>query len=649
MKLATSLRKDSTAPINYMVKCLTSALTHRQLTLSLIGGACLLIAVLADLHEGSLWQLVALSSYVLSYVIGGFYKAREGVTDLLKERTFNVEILMILAALGAASIGYWSEGAILIFIFSLSGALETYTWDKSKKDLSKLVEMAPLEANKWLNDGKTVTVSVEDLAIGDTILIRSGERVPADGKVIRGETVIDEAPITGEPLSVSKKEGDDVYNGTMNGSGPVIVEVMKENADTLFQKMIKLVEQAKASRPPTQLFIEKIEGPYVIAVLLGMIIMLVLPPLAFNAPFQETFYKAMVFLVVASPCAVVASIMPALLSAISNGARRGILMKGGTYLEQLSKTAVVAFDKTGTITEGKPKVTNWFWTLPEDITPYVIALEQQSNHPLAKAIITFCENNGPRQQVTISSSRDVTGFGIVGSIDQDQWAIGNYKLMTSLKGEKTGTLTEELINLTTTWESEGKTLVYIARNGEIIGVLAIKDAIREDARKLVNYMQKQGLKTVIITGDQESTAQAIAKEAGVDDWISSCLPADKVKKITQLKETYGPITMVGDGVNDAPAMAKADIGIAMGCGTDVAIDTADMVLMKSELEKIAFSYQLSKKLNRIIGQNLIFSISVIIGLLLTNFTQGLSLPIGVLGHEGSTILVILNGLRLLRF
>ncbi|MCR6108262.1 heavy metal translocating P-type ATPase [Salipaludibacillus agaradhaerens] len=649
MKLATSLKKDPPVPIDYMIKCLTSAFTHRQLTLSLLGGACLLIAMLADLYEGSLWQFVALTSYVLSYVIGGFYKAREGVTDLLNERAFNVEILMILAALGAASIGYWNEGAILIFIFSLSGALETYTWDKSKKDLSKLVEMAPLEANKWLNDGRTMTVSVEDLAIGDTILIRSGERVPADGKVIRGETVIDEAPITGEPLSVSKQEGDDVYTGTMNGSGPIMVEVMKENADTLFQKMIKLVEQAKASRPPTQLFIEKIEGPYVIAVLLGMTIMLVLPPLAFNAPFQETFYKAMVFLVVASPCAVVASIMPALLSAISNGARRGILMKGGTYLEQLSKTAVVAFDKTGTITEGKPKVTNWFCSLPEDITPYVIALEQQSNHPLAKAIVTFCEKNGAHQQVTISSCQDMTGFGIVGSIGQDQWAIGNYKLMTSLKKEKGTVLTEELSELTNKWENEGKTLVYIARNTQIIGLIAIKDAIREDAQELVNYLENQGLQTIMITGDQETTAQAIAKEAGVGDWISSCLPADKVKKITQLKETYGPIIMVGDGVNDAPAMAKADIGIAMGCGTDVAIDTADMVLMKSELEKIAFSYQLSKKLNRIITQNLIFSVSVIIALLITNFTQGLSLPIGVLGHEGSTILVILNGLRLLKF
>lgn len=649
MKLAIPLWKGSPSPIDYTIKCVTCALTHRQLTLSLLGGACLLIALLADLNDESFWQLVALSSYVLSYVIGGFYKAKEGLTDLLKERTFNVEVLMILAALGAASIGYWSEGAILIFIFSLSGALETYTWHKSKKDLSKLVEMAPLEANKWLNDGRTMTVSVEDLAIGDTILIRSGERVPADGKVLRGETVIDEAAITGEPLSVSKKEGDDVYTGTMNGSGPIMVEVMKENSDTLFQKMIKLVEQAKTDRPPTQLFIEKIEGPYVITVLFGMAVMLTLPPLAFNAPFEETFYKTMVFLVVASPCAVVASIMPALLSAISNGARRGILMKGGTYLEQLSKTAVVAFDKTGTITEGKPKVINWYCSLQEDITPYVIALEQQSNHPLAKAIIRFCEKNGTNQQVTISSSQDMTGFGIVGSIGQDQWAIGNYKLMTSLKKEKATILTEELTELTNKWENEGKTLVYIAKNGQVIGLLAIKDAIREDARALVKYLQKQGLKTVMLTGDQEATAQAIAKEAGLDDWISSCLPEDKVKKITQLKERYGSIIMVGDGVNDAPAMATADIGIAMGCGTDVAIDTADMVLMKSELEKITFSYRLSKKLNGIITQNLIFSVSVIIALLVINFSQGLSLPIGVLGHEGSTILVILNGLRLLKF
>ncbi|SES19026.1 heavy metal translocating P-type ATPase [Salipaludibacillus aurantiacus] len=628
---------------------------HRQLIMSLSGGIFLAAGLLSDRAGEPGWATAAIVFYILSYAVGGFYKAKEGLEDLIQDRALNVEMLMILAALGAASIGYWSEGAILIFIFSLSGALETYTWQKSEKDLSSLVKLAPLEANRVTAGEELETVPVDDLLVGDRILIRSGERVPADGVVVRGSTSVDESAITGEPVPVDKDLKDEVYNGTMNGRGSIVVEVTKENANSLFQKMIGLVEQAKSSRPPAQQFIEKVEGPYVITVLIVVALMLVIPPLIFTVPFQETFYRAMVLLVVASPCAVVASVMPALLSAISNGARRGVLMKGGTYLEQLSKASAVALDKTGTITKGEPAVTDFCVVEKADsegILKTVAAVEAQSNHPLARAITAFVKKQGISGSVDVESIEDVTGYGVKADIGTAQWKIGNLEMMTGCTETDDTTeeepLPETIDNHRTAWQADGKTVVYVSKNGTIIASLAIKDEIRPEAKQLIDDLHDLGIKTIMITGDHESTAASIAAEAGLDDWVSQCLPERKVTEIDRLKEKYGSVVMVGDGINDAPAMAKADIGIAMGSGTDVAIDTADMVLMKSELEKISLSFKLSKRLNRIVAQNLIFSISVILILIAANFAQQLTLPLGVIGHEGSTILVILNGLRLLR-
>lgn len=624
--------------------------THRQLVMALVGGLFLLAGFLTGLVDGPVWVLLSIFFYLLSYGVGGFFKAKEGLEDLIRHRSLNVEFLMILAALGAASIGYWNEGAILIFIFSLSGAMETYTWQKSEKDLSALVKMAPLEANRLNSQEELQLVPVDDLVVGDRIMIRSGELVPADGIVIRGSTSIDEATITGESVPVNKGIDDHVFNGTMNERGSIVVEVTKENAHSLFQKMIRLVEQAKSNRPPTQQFIEKVEGPYVITVLIVVALMLVVPPFLFGAPFQETFYRAMVLLVVASPCAVVASVMPALLAAISNGARRGVLMKGGTYLEQLSKAQAIAFDKTGTITKGEPMVTDFHVfndseTERQSVLDAAISIETQSNHPLAKAIVGFGETENVSGSERIQSSEDMTGYGVKAVINEETWMIGNLEMMYQSEEREDSTIDHALKDL---WQSQGKTVVYIARNNEVIAMLAIKDEIRLEAKELIANLHKQGIKTIMITGDHEATAQSIATEAGLDDWVSHCLPEQKVTEIDRLREKYGSVVMVGDGVNDAPAMAKADIGIAMGSGTDVAIDTADIVLMNSELEKINSSFKLSRRLNRIVKQNLVFSVSIILLLIATNFAQQLSLPLGVIGHEGSTILVILNGLRLLK-
>ncbi|GAA0454749.1 heavy metal translocating P-type ATPase [Alkalibacillus silvisoli] len=620
-------------------------LRHREMFMAVLGGVLLVVAFLSES-----WGNPALTAviYILTYAVGGYYKAKEGVLDLVQDRSLNVEILMIIAALGAASIGYWHEGAILIFIFSVSGALETHAHQKSERDLSKLIQLAPDEANKLNGDGTITSVSLDDLKIGDRVLVKDGERIPVDGVVMSGQTAVDESTITGESLPVDKFEADEVYNGTINGFSSIVVEVTKENKDSLFQKMIRLVEEAKENRPPSQQLIEKIEGPYVITVLAIAFLMLTLP-LLFGLNFEETFYRAMVLLVVASPCAVVASIMPTLLSAISTGARKGVLMKGGTYLEQLSKMKAVAFDKTGTITKGEPVVTD-FVVLDEfddrDVLQQVVAIENQSSHPIAEAIVKYGHFKGVTSENGVESTEGLTGHGVRAVVDGQIWHIGNEQLMAEVMSG--GKLAKGLIKKKEALQHEGKTVMFIARDEKVIGVMAVKDEIRPEAKALIHSLNERGIKTIMITGDHEQTARKISEEAGINEWISQCLPERKVDEVENLRSEYGSVAMVGDGVNDAPAMAKADIGIAMGSGTDVAIETSDMVLMNSELKNISLSFNLSTRLNRIVKQNLVFSISVILVLIVANFSQNLTLPLGVIAHEGSTILVILNGLRMLK-
>ncbi|ADU32348.1 heavy metal translocating P-type ATPase [Evansella cellulosilytica] len=645
MELKNKSMTEASPFISCCLKASSLVSTHRQLIFSLLGGLFLLFAYIIDRYDLS---SIAIAFYAISYLIGGYYKAKEGVVDLFKDRSLNVEILMLLAAIGAASIGYWGEGAILIFIFSLSGAMETYTWQKSEKDLSRLMSLAPNKATVIGDAGALRTVFIDAIHIGDRVLVRPGERIPVDGIVILGESTVDESTLTGEAIPVIKQANSDVFNGTMNGKGSLTIEVSKRNADSLFHKMIKLVQQAKSERPPTQQWIEKIEGPYVLVVLTMVGIMLIVPYMFFDWSFTETFYRAMVLLVVASPCAVVASVMPALLSAISSGARNGVLMKGGIFLEQLSKADVIAFDKTGTITNGKPEVTDVLIedaVSPADFYRAITAIERQSNHPLAKALVNYCSEKEAGPYPELAFIEDITGYGVKAMVDDAEWCIGSYALM---KKQGDNSLSHEWLQEEKLYRNAGKTVVYVSRNGAIIGAFGVKDQIRHNAKATLHELRKLGLKTVMITGDHEETAASIAAEAGVDDWISESLPEEKVEEVVRLKGQYDSVIMVGDGINDAPALAKADIGIAMGSGTDVAIDTADLVLMKSELNKIKLTLLLSKRMNRIIKQNLVFSVSVIILLIIGNFFQHVSLPLGVIGHEGSTILVILNGLRLLK-
>jgi Zn2+/Cd2+-exporting ATPase len=592
----------------------------------------------------SSFHTIALTLYVLSFIIGGFAKAKEGIEETIANKELNVEMLMIFAAIGSAIIGYWTEGAILIFIFAISGALETYTMNKSYKEISSLMDLQPEEALR-ICGGFEKKVHVSELVIGDQILIKPGERVPSDGKIVKGITNIDEAAITGESIPVTKNVEDFVFAGTVNLSGSITVEITKPNNETLFQKIIQLVQNAQSEKSPSQLFIEKFEGTYVKVILAVVTLMMVLPHFLLGWSWTETFYRAMILLVVASPCALVASIMPATLSAISNGARHGILFKGGIHLENLSHLKAIAFDKTGTLTKGKPVVTDIHIIDGENeeaLLLNIASIENHSNHPLAQSIVNYVKTKINRNLLQPETIEDFAGKGVKAKMANAIWKIGKTDFMDGLHSD------HFMIDFAEKLASEGKTIVLVQKDDIIVALLALKDVVREEARKAIRELSKLGVHSVMLTGDSEKTAQVIALESQVDEYVAGCLPEEKVAQLQYLKERFQTVAMVGDGINDAPALATANVGIAMGEGTDVALETADVVLMKNDLPRIAEAIRLSKKMNRIIKQNIIFSLVVIMMLILSNFLQILDLPYGVIGHEGSTILVILNSLRLLR-
>ncbi|TLS35736.1 heavy metal translocating P-type ATPase [Pseudalkalibacillus caeni] len=613
---------------------------HLELVAALLSGTLIAIAWTFDSLYSS---FPATPLFILAFLIGGYAKAKEGIEELIFDRSINVEILMIIAAIGAGIIGYWTEGAILIFIFSLSGALETYTLNKSERELESLMEIQPETATMLIN-GQEKTVAVSSLSIGDKIVVKPGERIPADGIIQKGKTTVDQATITGESLPVEKEDSADVFAGTLNLTGHITISITKRNEDTVFQKIINLVQEAKSEKAPSQLFIEKMESVYVKTVLIAAAALMFLPHYLIGWSWEETLYRAMVFLVVASPCALVASIMPATLAAISAGARNGILFKGGVHLEHLASIKAIAFDKTGTLTKGTPIVTDVFTRnglSVKDFLTAVAAVEKQSTHPLAKAIVSEAESK-KLLLPTPDEMQDTSGWGVEALIDGEKWRIGKKEFFKGYSGMNDF---EEILS---TFQEDGKTIVLAGDKTGIAGIIALKDVVRNEAIDMVRGLQRSGIHSIMITGDSKKTANAIAREVGIEEYIAECLPETKVDEVNSLKTRYKDVAMIGDGINDAPALATANVGIAMGNGTDVALETADIVLMKNDLSKITKSIKISKKLNSIIKQNVFFSIAVILLLILSNFLQALSLPLGVIGHEGSTILVILNGLRMLK-
>ncbi len=590
------------------------------------------------------WGALEIALYVAAYVIGGYRKAWEGLQTLIQERDLDVDLLMIVAAVGAASIGYWQDGAILILIFALSGALEGYTMEKTNQDIRSIMKLRP-ETALVLRGNNESRVSVEELQPGDLVLVKPGERIPADGVVRQGYSAVDQASITGESIPVDKTYGAEVYAGTINGQGALTIEVTKPAAATLLARIIRLVQEAQSEMPPSQLFVEKFERIYARVVVGAALLLLIIPPYALGWDWDKTVYRAMIFLVVASPCALVSSIMPAILSGISNGARKGILFKGGVHLENIGNIKLVAFDKTGTLTEGKPRVTDIIPLAaqsPDELLRLTAALELLSEHPIAKAVVQAAQ----AKQLELPKAAElqaIPGVGVHGLVNQEEFRIGNLDCL------KDNSLTAEHKQVAQKLEQEGKTVIYVQSQKQLLGLLAIQDTLRPQARNAVRALRRMGIQVAMLTGDNAATAQAIGRQADVDWIYDRLLPEQKVEIVKKLTNKFGKVAMVGDGVNDAPALATAAVGIAMGAaGTDVALETANVVLMADDIEKVAYAIALGRRTKKVVKQNIVFAMGVVLMLVAGTFMDQVNLPFGVIGHEGSTLLVIVSGLRLLR-
>jgi Cd2+/Zn2+-exporting ATPase len=586
--------------------------------------------------------VVTTALFSVGYVLGGYRQAIEGVTTLVSERELDVDLLMVVAAIGAACIGYWFDGALLIFIFALSGTLEGYASARTKRDIEALMALHPEDA-VVVRDGVEQRVRADTLAVGEVLVVKPGERIAADGLVVEGTSTVNQASITGESMAVDKRIGDEVYAGTINGHGALRATVSRPAAETVLARMIKLVQEAQEKRPPAQLFIERFERSYAKAVVAGAILLFAVPSLAHWWPFREALYRAMIFLVVASPCALAASMMPTLLSALSNGAREGVLFKGSTYIESLGRVRAIAFDKTGTLTTGHPVVTD---VIPltdlsaEDLLRTAAAIESLSEHPLARAIVAEAQRRN-LDVPAASNLQAVPGIGAHADVDGESWSVGKASLFSDLSGDARGR--QHAL------EADGKTVVLIGA-GSVHGLIALRDTIRPRAAAAVRALRSLGLEhVVLLTGDTRETAEAIGRSAGITEVHAELLPADKVRIVRDLVARYRHVAMVGDGVNDAPALAASTVGVAMGVsGTDVALETADVVLTADDLEKIAYAVGLGRHALRVVKQNLVFALGMIVILVASDLLGWITLPWGVVGHEGSTLLVTLNGLRLLR-
>lgn len=598
------------------------------------------------------WIGLALLILCAAYVIGGYESAKEGLTTLFQEKEFDVDLLMIVAALGAAFLGLWRreyhlivDGAVLILIFAISGALEGYAMQRTNNAISSLMGLTPDTARLILH-GEERQVAIDKLAINDEILVKPGELIPTDAVIIQGASNLNEASITGESLPVEKTVGDQVFAGTINGTGALILRVHQPPESSLIQRVIRLVKQAQTEAPPSQIFVENLERNYAKVIVVCGILLAVLPPFIFNWDWETTIYKALIFLVVASPCALMAAIMPALLSGIANGARGGILFKGGAVLELVGKVKAIAFDKTGTLTTGEPQVIDIIAVDGDEnqILSVAAAVEVYSEHPIGKAIVQAAKDKN-LNLAPVYNVVSHTGFGISGEIEEIDIKVGNAKFIQS-----NSDLPIDLVATSQKLETQGKTIVWVTDNDNILGIIAVADTIRPEAATTIQRLKQIGIQNIIIvSGDRQLTTSYIAQQLGISEVYAELLPEDKVTVIRRLKRQYQTVAMVGDGINDAPALATASVGIAMGTtGSDIALETADIVLMADRLEKLVATIHLGRRAIRVIKQNIVFALCSIGLLLVANFATGINLPLGVIGHEGSTVLVTLSGLRLLR-
>ena len=596
-----------------------------------------MIFILSELT--SIPNYVTIPSYLVAIALGGYFWIKEGLAELVYERKVGISILMIVATAGAAILGLWEEAAFLAFLYGAAEGVEEYTYARTRGSIRALMDLVPKEATV-LREGKEIRIPATELVIGDIFFVKPGESIPTDGSITKGASSIDEAPVTGESVPVSKKEGMRIFAGTLNLDGALEVRATSSFEDNTVSKIIHMVEEAQEQKGRAQQFIDRFGDRYSPIILVGGILLMVVPYLlGWNVSIW--FERAIVFLVAAAPCALVMSTPVAVAAGIGRSGKNGVLIKGGIHLENLGKVTAVAFDKTGTLTKGKPLVTNVIPLIGTEgeMLRLACSVEKCSEHPLANAIVERATAVGINA-VPISGFQTLVGAGAKAIVEDMEIFVGNPEMFNDRKNLGDGLNETERLRL------EGKTVVFVGTKDSIIGVIALKDQVRPEAKEVVKMLHTMGLKVAMLTGDNEITARVVAKELGIDEVRASLKPEDKIAAIRELKSKYGTVAMVGDGINDAPALAESSVGIAMGvAGTDAAIEAADVALMADDLRKLPYALRMGKRANVISKQNIVFSMLVLIILIPSSLLGVLTVALAVLLHESSELIAVGNGLR----
>ena len=621
---------------------------NQELLLSIGGGLFLILGYIFESLLG-LPRYLTIPLYLFAYALGAFDLVRHAIKDIKKGHfSFDIDLLMLLAAIGAAILGEWAEGGLLLFLFSLAHALEHYALDKARSAIKALGELAPQKARVRRN-GKDEEIPIEDVQTNDLVIVLPAERLSVDGIVKSGVSSVDQAPITGESVPVEKKAGDQVFAGTVNGNGALEIVTSKASGDRTLDRIIKLVEEAQTQKAPTEVFTEKFERIFVPTVLIVAVLVIVVPPIIGILSFSQSFYRAMALLVGASPCALALGTPSAVLAGIAQAARNGVLIKGGAYLENLGALRAFAFDKTGTLTIGKPVITEIVplsGTPETEVLRIAGAVENRSQHPLAKAVVQKAEE----MSITLPDAGEVqslTAKGVRSTVEGKTVELGSLRLWDSENISVPDAVRQAVQDL----QQKGRSVIVIKHGDTWLGVLGVRDTPRESAKAVLNELRSLGMKPLImLTGDNKGIGDAVGKEVGIDEVKADLLPEDKVTFLKELLNNHGQVAMVGDGVNDAPALAHATVGISMGgAGTAVALETADIALMGDDLSKLPFAVGLSRAAQRTIQQNLYISLFVIALLVLSTVSGFFGIGVAVIIHEGSTMIVVVNSLRLLRF
>lgn len=583
--------------------------------------------------------------YAASILIGGYSLFIKGLKNLSRLK-FDMNTLMTIAIIGAAIIGEWGEGATVVILFAISEALERYSMDKARQSIESLMDIAPKEA--LIRRGKEeMMIHVDDIQVNDIMIVKPGQKLAMDGIVIKGTSTLNQAAITGESVPVTKTVDDEVFAGTLNEEGLLEVKVTKRVEDTTLSKIIHLVEEAQAERAPSQAFVDKFAKYYTPAIVILAFLIAVIPPL-FGGDWSQWIYQGLAVLVVGCPCALVVSTPVAVVTAIGNAAKNGVLIKGGIHLEEAGHLKAIAFDKTGTLTKGVPAVTDvvTYSGNENELMIITAAIEKGSQHPLASAIIRKAEENGLNiNGVSVEEFQSITGKGVKAKVNSEMYYVGSPNLFEELHKTIESNIKEKITRM----QTEGKTVMVLGTEKEILSLIAVADEMRETSKEVINKLNHIGIETVMLTGDNERTAKAIGKQVGVSDIQADLLPEDKLNFIKKLREKHQSVAMVGDGVNDAPALAAASVGVAMGgAGTDTALETADIALMSDDLSKLPYTIKLSRKALMIIKQNITFSLAIKLVALLLVIPGWLTLWIAIFADMGATLIVVLNSLRLLR-